>query len=99
MHVAALRITLRFPQSDSLKAKRSVVSHLVEVARRRYGASACEVGEQDRWQLAVLGFAVVASSASGADQLLDRVERFVWSHPELEVLDSSRHWVDVEAGR
>ncbi len=99
MHVAALRITLRIPQSTSLKAKRSVIRHLVESARRRFGVSACEVAEQDRWQLAVLGFAVVAPSASYADELLDRTERFVWSHPEVEVVGASRHWVDVEHER
>ena len=99
MHVAALRITLRIPHSSSLKAKRSVVRHLVETARRRFGVSACEVSDQDRWQLAVLGFAVVAPSASHAGELLDRTERFVWSHPEVEVVDSSRHWVEVDADR
>jgi uncharacterized protein len=97
MHVAALEVTLRIPQSNSLKAKRSVVRHLVEAARRRFGVSACEVGAQDRWQLAVLGFAVVAPNASYAGELLDRTERFVWSHPEVEVVDSSRHWVELDA--
>ncbi|HTX63091.1 MAG TPA: DUF503 domain-containing protein [Acidimicrobiales bacterium] len=95
MHVAALEVTLRIPQSNSLKAKRSVVRHLVEAARHRFGVSACEVAEHDRWQLAVLGFAVVAPSATRAGELLDRTERFVWSHPEIEVVDSSRHWLEV----
>jgi uncharacterized protein YlxP (DUF503 family) len=99
MYVAALRITLRVPQSNSLKAKRSVVRHLVDTARVRFGVSASEVEAQDRWQLAVLGFAVVAPSAGHAAELLDKTERFVWSHPEVEVVDSSRHWVEVETAR
>ena len=99
MYVAAMRITLRIPQSNSLKAKRSVVRHLVEISRRRFGVSASEVGEHDRWQLGVLGFAVVAPSARRAAELLDLTERFVWSHPEVEVVDTSRHWVDVETER
>jgi uncharacterized protein YlxP (DUF503 family) len=98
MHVSALRITLHIPNSGSLKAKRSVVRHLVETARRRFGVSACEVAEQDRWQLAVLGFAVVAPDASRATELLDRTERFVWSHPEIEVVGASRHWLEVDPG-
>jgi uncharacterized protein len=97
MHVAALRITIRIPQSSSLKAKRSVVRHLVESARRRVGVSACEVAAHDRWQLAVLGFAVVAPDAGHATELLDRAERFVWSRPDVEVVGSSRHWVEVDA--
>ncbi|MDA8309898.1 MAG: DUF503 domain-containing protein [Actinomycetota bacterium] len=98
MHVGALEMTVHVPASGSLKAKRSVVRHLVETARRRFGVSASEVGEQDRWQLAVLGFAVVAPSARHATELLDRTERFIWSHPEIEVVGSSRHWLEVEAG-
>lgn len=57
------------------------------------------MGEHDRWQLAILGFAVVAPSARDAEALLDRTERFVWSHPEIEVLDATRHWLDVDAER
>lgn len=99
MHVAALRVTIRLPQSASLKAKRSVVRHLVDASRQRFGVSASEVDEHDRWQLAVLGFATVAPSASHATELLDRTERFVWSHPEVEVVETTRHWLDVEAER
>lgn len=76
-----------------------MVRHLVESSRQRFGVSASEVGEHDRWQIAILGFAVAAPSAGHAGGLLDRTERFVWSHPELEVVASSRHWLDVEAER
>lgn len=97
--MVALHVTLRIPHSTSLKAKRSVVRHLVEAARSRFGVSACEAAHHDRWQSAVLGFAVVAPTASYATELLDRTERFIWSHPEVEVVDASRHWVEVEAER
>jgi uncharacterized protein YlxP (DUF503 family) len=96
MHVAALRIELHIPQSTSLKAKRSVVRHLVEASRRRFGVSACEVDHQERHQRAVLGFCVVATSPSQAREALDHAERFVWSHPEVEVVESSRHWLEVD---
>lgn len=96
--MAALRVELHLAQSTSLKAKRSVVRHLVETSRRRFGVSACEVANHDRHQSAVLGFSVVAPDAGYAAELLDRTERFVWSHPEIEVVETSRHWVEVEAG-
>lgn len=97
--MAAMRVTIRIPGSTSLKEKRSVVRHLVETSRQRLGVSASEVEAHDRRQLAVLGFATVAPSASQAATLLDRVERFVWSHPDIEVVEVSRHWLDVEAER
>ena len=99
MYVAALRVTIRIPHAGSLKDKRSVVRHLVEASRQRFGVSASEVDGQDRRQVAVLGFAVVAPSAEHAEALLTRTERFVWSHPDIDVVEVSRHWVDVEAER
>jgi uncharacterized protein YlxP (DUF503 family) len=99
MYVAALRVTIRIPHASSLKDKRSVVRHLVEASRQRFGVSASEVDGQDRRQVAVLGFAVVAPSAAHAEALLARTERFVWSHPDIDVVEVSRHWVDVEAER
>ena len=38
----------------------------------------------------VVAFAAVASSAGQLDDILDSVDRFVWSHPEVEVLESER---------
>jgi hypothetical protein len=95
VYVGALEIEIHLPAARSLKAKRSVVRHLIETARQRYGVSASEVAHHDRWQRAGLGFSVVARSAAHAQHLLDQVERFVWSHPELEVISADRHWVET----
>jgi uncharacterized protein YlxP (DUF503 family) len=95
VYVAALEMEIHLPAVRSLKAKRSVVRHLVEASRHRFGVSASEVAHHDRWQRAELGFSVVAPSAAHAQRLLEQVERFVWSHPEIEVIAADRHWVDT----
>jgi uncharacterized protein len=92
--VLALEVELHINDSQSLKAKRHVVKHLVEAARQRYGVAAAEVGGQDTWQRATLGFAAVSSSAGLAERIIDDVDRFVWSHPELSVLGSERKWLE-----
>lgn len=94
MYVLALEIDLHLPDAMSLKAKRAVVKSLVEGARRRYGVSAAEVGFQERWQRTRLGFAVVASSEYHAREVLDQVDRFVWSFPEVQVLATERRWLE-----
>ncbi|MGA2036743.1 MAG: DUF503 domain-containing protein [Acidimicrobiales bacterium] len=96
MYVGALEMELHLADSGSLKAKRSVVRHVVETARRRFGVSASEVSHHDRRQRAGIGFSVVAPNVKHAEELLDRVERFVWSHPEVTVLSSARHWLELE---
>jgi uncharacterized protein len=94
MFVVAMEVDLRIVDAHSLKDKRQVVTSIIETARRRFGISAAEVGAQGAWQRAQLGFAVVASSAGQAEQVLDHVERFVWSQPAIEVISAERVWLE-----
>jgi uncharacterized protein YlxP (DUF503 family) len=94
MFVLAEEVELHLPHAHSLKDKRQVVKSLIEAGRRRFGISAAEVGRQDSWQRARLGFAVVASSAAQAESVLDDVDRFVWSRNEIEVLSTERVWLE-----
>ena len=63
-----------------------MIKPIIEGARRRYQVAAAEVDHQDKWQRAALGFAVVAASAGHAEEVVQAVERFVWSFPEVEVI-------------
>jgi uncharacterized protein YlxP (DUF503 family) len=96
VHACALRVDLQISASTSLKDKRMVLRHLLDTARRRYGVAAAEVGYHDRWQRAELGFAAVGATVGHVDDILDTVERFIWSHPEIDVVGSERHWMDAE---
>lgn len=96
LHVAVLHMEIHIGASNSLKAKRAVVRSIVETARRRFGVSASEIEHHDRWQLAGVAFSFVAPDAGRVEEVLDRVERFVWSHPEVEVVSVARHWLDSD---
>lgn len=96
LHVLALAVDLRIPGADSLKAKRSVIRTILEGAKRRFGVSAAEVGLMDDHQRSELGFAVASGSPGQCTEVLDAVERFVWSFPEIEVVGSDRHWTEVD---
>lgn len=89
-----LAIELRLPGCSSLKDKRAVVRPLLEGARRRFAVATAEVGHAELHQRASVGLAAVGTSAAHVEEVLDKVERFVWSHPELEVLDSERRWLE-----
>lgn len=94
MHVGALSLDLHLPMVHSLKEKRAVIRPILDGARHRYHVAAAEVGAQDKWQRAQLGVAAVAGSPAHVEEILDEVERFVWSFPEVEVVDSGRSWVE-----
>ena len=89
-----MEVDLRIADAHSLKDKRQVITSLLEQSRRRFGVPAAEVGAQDVWQRARLGFAVVASSAHHAEEVLDEVDRFVWANPAVEVISADRVWLE-----
>jgi uncharacterized protein YlxP (DUF503 family) len=98
VHVAALSLDLHLPQAHSLKDKRAIIRPILDGCRHRYRVAAAEVGHQERWQRAGLGVAAVSSSAGHVTDVLDQVERFVWSFPEVEVVAAERHWLDADTG-
>jgi uncharacterized protein YlxP (DUF503 family) len=93
MYVASLTVELHLPHAHSLKDKRSLLRPILDGCRRRFAVAAAEVDHQDLWQRATLTVATVSGSARHADEVLDAVERFVWSFPEAEVTSSARDWL------
>ena len=93
MHVAVVRLELHIPHSRSLKEKRAALRPVVEGLRQRFSLSVAEVGYQDKWQRALIGFAVVSDSYSHAAEVVDNVERWVWSRPDVEVAGFDHQWV------
>jgi hypothetical protein len=96
VHAAALRIDLYLRECRSLKAKRAAIRPVIEGLHKRHRVSVSEVGHHDEWHRATIGVAAVASTPSHLRDLLDHVERFVWSFPEVEVLRIDRLWMEEE---
>ncbi|MCU1496326.1 MAG: hypothetical protein JWM47_279 [Acidimicrobiales bacterium] len=96
MFASVVVFDLRLPLANSLKEKRAIVNPILEGARRRHRVAVSEVGLQDQWRRSELAFATVASSEKQAREVLDAVERFVWSFPEVEVVASWRRWLENE---
>jgi uncharacterized protein len=96
VHAAALRIELYLRECRSLKAKRAALKPIIEGLFKRHRVSVAEVDHHDSWHRATVGVAAVASTPARLAELLDHVERFVWSFPEVEVLRIDRLWIEEE---
>ena len=94
MHVAVVRLELHIPASRSLKEKRAVLRPIVEGLRHRFQISVAEVDYQDKWQRTLIGIAVVSDSYSHAVEVIAKVERWVWSKPDVEVTRFETEWLD-----
>ncbi len=74
MVVGVLRVSLHLEAAQSLKEKRSIVKRLIARCRNRFPVSAAEVGDQDLWRSALLGFVMVSSSEALIAAQLSRIE-------------------------
>ena len=95
MYVAVIRIELHIPSSRSLKEKRAVLKPIVEGLRHRFSLSVAETGFQDKWQRAEVGVAVVSATAGHAQEVVESVERWVWSRPDIEISRFETEWPDA----
>lgn len=96
MHVLILRADLHLPASQSLKAKRSVVTPMLRHIDAQTGVAAAEVDFLDKWQRTALGVSVVGNGVSHLEQTMDEIERYLWGRPDVDVLDITRSWWDEE---
>ncbi|HXO15313.1 MAG TPA: DUF503 domain-containing protein [Steroidobacteraceae bacterium] len=95
MVIGTLTITLQVPDSASLKDKRQVVRSLTARIRQRFNVAVAEVEDQNLWQSAVIGIACVSADGRHADEMCQKVLRFVDERGDALILDSRFELVHV----
>ena len=89
MVIGALVLHLQVPESVSLKSKRQVVRSLVARLQRTFNVAVAEVGDLDLWQSVELGVVCVSSDPRHADEICQKVLRFVDDEAEAVLTRSS----------
>jgi hypothetical protein len=77
MFVCVARLTLQIPESGSLKAKRQVLRRITDRVKARFNVAVAEVDDQDLWQKAVIGLAVVGNDRRHVDEQMEKIIHFV----------------------
>jgi uncharacterized protein YlxP (DUF503 family) len=88
MIIAAAMITLVIPGNDSLKGKRRVVKSLIEKVRHKFDAAIAEVGDNDLWQKAKIGVALVGNDRQLLEARLQQIMKFMENQYLAEIVDS-----------
>lgn len=92
MWVGTLELDLLLGGTDlpirSLKEKRSLVRPIVAELQRRFAVAAAEAGHLALHRRALVGVAVVGADRAHCVSVLERCERQVGQHPEVEVLST-----------
>ena len=93
MVIGVLQLDLRLHGPQSLKQKRSVIQKVLARCRNRFPASCAEVGHQELWQRALLGFAVISSSEQVVAPILTRIEEEVLASGELDLVNAETEFI------
>ena len=88
MIVGAAVVELHVHDSQSLKAKRGIVRSIMGRLEQRFRLSVAEVGGQNTWQRAVLGFSVVGIDSVHVQRKLEQAVNFVEELHLAEVMGS-----------
>jgi uncharacterized protein YlxP (DUF503 family) len=83
MTVGLARLTLFLPEAHSLKEKRMVLRRVKDRAQQKFNLAIAEVGENDVWQRALLGVAVIGNGRRFVESALDEVVRFIRGEAEV----------------
>jgi uncharacterized protein YlxP (DUF503 family) len=89
MIVGVLKLRLLLPENHSLKGKRGMIKRIQARVAGQFNISVGECDDQDLWQSAVLGFAVVGSSEPVVQATLQKVVDFVDGMGLAQVNESS----------
>lgn len=76
-YVALLLVHLRFPDAQSLKAKRKDLQSVKAQLHRRHGMTVAEVDHHDVWQRSTLAAALTGGSLLRVEAQADEAERWL----------------------
>lgn len=89
MTIGLCRLVLYLPESGSLKGKRRVLESLRQRIRTKYNVSVAEVGQNELWQKAEVGVAMVANESRYVNRVLSKVVDHVQRDHRVELVDYS----------
>jgi hypothetical protein len=82
-------------ESRSLKEKRGVLSRILKRTQNEFNITIAEIGENDHWKRAKIGFAVVGNDHSYINGKVDHILRFIDSLQLAEVLNTNIEMIHI----
>jgi uncharacterized protein YlxP (DUF503 family) len=81
-------ITFRLHDCHSLKGKRRIVKSIVTQLRNHFNASVAEVGANDVYQKAIIGFAMAGNQTPTVNSKMDKLVNMAEDLGLAEMIDS-----------
>ncbi len=88
-------ITFRLHDCRSLKGKRKVVKSIISRLRNNFNISAAEVGANDIYQRAEIGFALVGNNRKVINSKIDKIFNLADELGLAEIIDSEMEIINL----
>lgn len=89
MIIGSCTLKLMIYGTNSLKDKRHVLKSIIERIKSRFNVSIAEVDLNDKWQVAVIGFACVSKDSKYAQQIISKVINFIDNDSRVEIIEEN----------
>jgi uncharacterized protein YlxP (DUF503 family) len=87
MVIGICHLDLILHENHSLKGKRRVVKSIIGRVKSKFNVSIAEVGAQDLWQTAQIGFCMTGNEKRFINSSLDKVIHFIEETNSAEIKD------------
>lgn len=94
MVVGVCRVSLMLEGSQSLKEKRSVLRKIKDRVLQKYNCAIAEVGDQDLWQSAQLGFAVLSNQRGFTQSMVQKILNFIDELAVAKLIDDEQDYIE-----
>jgi len=88
-------ITFRLHDCRSLKGKRKIVKSIISRLRNNFNVSVAEVGSNDIYQKAVIGFSLVGNNRKVINSKIDKIFNLAEDLNLAEIIDSEMEIINL----
>jgi len=88
MVVGICRLDIRIHGNNSLKGKRQILRKIIDRTKNKFNVAIAEVGDNDLWQKAQIGFCVIGNDQRYINSAQDKVANFIENLNVAEVYNS-----------
>ena len=94
MVIGVCRLDIMIHDNSSLKGKRQALKRVIDRVKQKFNVSIAEVGENDKWQRAQVGFCVVGNDKRYVNSSLDKITNFIDKLRVVDILNSEIEILD-----
>lgn len=87
MIIGICKFKLRLFSPNSLKEKRMILKSLIERLKNKFNISIAEVDDNDLWQIATIGVAIVSRDKVYVNEVINKIVNFIDTFDAVEIID------------